>query len=238
MKMTFEKFKEPDKKYRPIVRWWWPGLDVEEEELRQEVNDLDKAGFGGAELQPFGIGTNPKITNIERLHRFMHPYHYEMMKAVIDEAKKLGLFIDITQNSAWPTGGNHITLEHSFQTLIYATTVVKGGKKQKFKAPKLKKPGLYKFFELLGKLSPYLQLIRWIPEDKKITRVVAGKLIGKKGKIIYKKVKQSAIIDTDSLVDLTSSIDEQGNITWDVPEGNWQVFACYEGSAGGLPVMG
>lgn len=46
-------FQSTPKKYRPLVRWWWPGNDVTEPELRREVRVLDQAGFGGAEIQAF-----------------------------------------------------------------------------------------------------------------------------------------------------------------------------------------
>jgi hypothetical protein len=48
-----QQFQSPPKKYRPLVRWWWPGNDVTESELRREIDVLDKAGFGGAEIQAF-----------------------------------------------------------------------------------------------------------------------------------------------------------------------------------------
>ena len=51
-------FLSPEKKYRPIARWWWPGNLVTDEELRREINVLDKAGFGGAEIQSFIKGFN------------------------------------------------------------------------------------------------------------------------------------------------------------------------------------
>src|SRR5580693_9391682 len=51
-----QQFLSPEKKYRPIARWWWPGNDVTEEELRREIGVLDKAGFGGAEIQAFNKG--------------------------------------------------------------------------------------------------------------------------------------------------------------------------------------
>lgn len=59
--MNHDEFASPAKRYRPLVRWWWPGLEVEEAELRREVCDLDEAGFGGAELQPFAIGSPLKM---------------------------------------------------------------------------------------------------------------------------------------------------------------------------------
>ncbi|MHB1858450.1 MAG: hypothetical protein ACYCPM_13580, partial [Acidobacteriaceae bacterium] len=54
-----QQFQDPPKAYRPMVRWWWPGGDVTDVELRREVRLLDQANFGGAEIQPFVIGLDP-----------------------------------------------------------------------------------------------------------------------------------------------------------------------------------
>ncbi len=31
--------------YRPMVRWWWTGLDVTQEELCRELDDMVEGGF-------------------------------------------------------------------------------------------------------------------------------------------------------------------------------------------------
>src|ERR1035438_6066092 len=54
-----QQFQNPAKEFRPMVRWWWPGGDVTDAELRREVDLLDHANFGGAEIQPFTIGLDP-----------------------------------------------------------------------------------------------------------------------------------------------------------------------------------
>ena len=237
--MNINEFTNPAKKYRPMVRWWWPGLEVEEEELRQEVRDLDKAGFGAAELQAFKIGSPSKMETdrAQRHHRFMHPYHYEMIAAVLDEAQKHGMTIDITQNSAWPTGGTHIPFEESFGTLIIQTKAIEGGSEQLIKIMPLKKPNVYKFLGILKKVVPVFDLMRYIPQDKRLTKVVAGKLLSKKGKIRYSKVKTPAKLDPASMIDLSDQIGPDNTIQWDAPEGMWQIFFCYEGSAGSQPLM-
>lgn len=61
------QFQSPLKKYRPLVRWWWPGNDVTDSELRREIDLLDKAGFGGAEIQSFVKGIS-ETRDVYRLH--------------------------------------------------------------------------------------------------------------------------------------------------------------------------
>lgn len=49
------EFKNPAKKYRPMVRWWWPGDAVTDTEIQREIGLLDDAWIGGAEIQPFTL---------------------------------------------------------------------------------------------------------------------------------------------------------------------------------------
>ena len=74
--MDSNAFVNPPKTVRPMVRWWWPGLDVRPEELVRELDEMDQAGTGGAELQPFGVGLPPDLAKTDpgraaRTHRFM-----------------------------------------------------------------------------------------------------------------------------------------------------------------------
>jgi hypothetical protein len=241
--MDIHAFLTPHKTYRPMARWWWPGLDVEIDQLVREIGDLDESGLGGAELQPFLIGSPMDLEKSDperaaRLHRFMQPYHYEAMGAVLREAARRGLVIDITQNSAWPTGGTHITPEDSQQTLLFGETVLTGPRQFSGPVPPLKPLRLYFFFgKIVSKMVQGLNMLEYLPEDKKLVRVVAGRLLGPRGKFTSWNVKKSALLDPDSLVDLTDRVDASGRLEWQVPKGRWQLFAFYEGTAGAYPLM-
>ena len=43
-------FRTVDTRYKPRVRWWWPGASVAHDELIREVNEIADAGFGGVEI--------------------------------------------------------------------------------------------------------------------------------------------------------------------------------------------
>ncbi len=241
--MDRNAFLNPPKTMRPMVRWWWPGLDVREDELLRELDEMDRLGIGGAELQPFAIGLPTNLGKIDpgraaRTHRFMQPYHYQMMQRVVEEAGKRGMFIDITQNSAWPTGGTHISLDDSHKTLLFGQTTLRGPRTWKGHVPPLRPFRLYTFF---GKVIPMvvkgMNMLGFIPDDKKLLKVVAGKCLARPGKFSSWKVKTSTQLDPDSMVDLTDRIDASGALQWDVPGGTWQIFAVYEGSAGAQALM-
>lgn len=241
--MDNRQFLHPPKTARPMVRWWWPGLDVREDELIRELDEMDRLGIGGAELQPFAIGLPADLARRDpawaaRTHRFMQPYHYQVMRRVVEEASRRGLTIDITQNSAWPTGGAHISLADSHKSLFFGQATVRGPKTWQGKVPPLRPYRMYAFF---GRVVPLfakgLKLIEFIPEDKRLLRVVAGRCLGRPGEFGSWQAKASALLDRDSMVDLTDRVDASGMLRWDAPEGLWQIFAIYEGSAGSQALM-
>lgn len=53
-------FKMPSRYHGPLTRWWWPGNDVENAELRREIALFADYGFAGVEIQPFSQGLNFK----------------------------------------------------------------------------------------------------------------------------------------------------------------------------------
>src|SRR5690348_3497099 len=101
-------FQSTPKKYRPLVRWWWPGNYVSEEELRREVGVLDQAGFGGAEIQAFFKSLDAKAfsaAQMQQIDGFATPSFFRHVRVAADEARKRGIFIDYTFGSGWPFGG-------------------------------------------------------------------------------------------------------------------------------------
>jgi hypothetical protein len=101
-------FQSPPKKYRPLVRWWWPGNDVTDTELRREIDVLDKAGFGGGEIQAFfkGLPTkDPSDAEMQRINGFASESFFRHFRVAVEEARSRGMFIDYTFGSGWPFGG-------------------------------------------------------------------------------------------------------------------------------------
>jgi hypothetical protein len=103
-----EDFQNPPKRFRPLVRWWWPGDDVTDDELRREIAALDDAAFGGAEIQAFYKGLNSDTLSHEELQKINGFASYSFFRHVSSaaaEAHDRGLFIDYTFGSGWPFGG-------------------------------------------------------------------------------------------------------------------------------------
>jgi hypothetical protein len=223
-----------------MVRWWWTGTDVEKEELLREVRELDEAGCLGGEIQAFMIGVPGNLSKkdparYERLHRFMEPYYYEMVKAVLDEAAVRGMTFDLTVGSAWPAGGVHVSKEDSLKMLLMGSKVVKGGRPYKGPAPRFRKPIFYRILELANRIIDLPMKAKFYRQDMKLVKVTAARPIGKPGRVRSMRPKM-AYIDVESVIDLTDRVRADGVLEWDVPGGKWQIFAFYAGPAGTMPV--
>jgi hypothetical protein len=68
-------FENPPAAARPMVRWWWPGGDVSDEEIARELRIIKDAGFGGVEIQSSKDGLNPVPTAevARRVDSFLAP---------------------------------------------------------------------------------------------------------------------------------------------------------------------
>ncbi len=228
--IDWEEFKNPLISARPMVRFWWTGLDVEKDELLKEIQELDEAGFLGAEIQVFMIGSpigleKKDMKRAARSHRFMQPYYYEMIKAVLEEASKRDMIIDVTIGSAWPAGGTHITKDDSMKVLLLGQKIIKGpihyvGELPQFQEPPNVGLGQREFFK----------------EDMRLEAVVAGKPIGKPAEIKYREI-ETAYIDKESIIILTDKVENNNILNWQVPEGDWQIFAFYKGPSGSIPLF-
>lgn len=113
-------FVSPDLVYGPFTRWWWPGNDVNKEELKRELRVFSSNHFGGVEIQPFALVFPTKgAGRAERIMGYDSPEYYDNLRFVLETAMKEGLIVDLTDGSGWPGGGSHISKADNNLTLEY-----------------------------------------------------------------------------------------------------------------------
>jgi len=235
--MVRQNFQAPPKKYGPIARWWWPGNDVTEAELRREVDVLDKAGFGGAEIQAFNKGLPAQyVSEAEEraVNSFASESFFRHVAATVEEARNRGLFIDYTFGSGWPFGGGQaITPELSSVELRSTHLSVEGPAKlhQRLQIPAITDGDPVQRAQDL-KVFPD----DWVESVKKRTKVVAVVAVrGENAQWDFHALggPRDAVVKPGQLergtsVDLTARLQADGTLEWDVPAGTWQlfVFSC------------
>lgn len=234
---SLDLFREPPVESRPWVRWWWPGGDVDDAELRREVGLLADRFFGGAEVQPFASALDPAAPPEEMARRlsFDTPEFHAHLQAVLDAARQRGLQIEVTLGSGWPTGGTQVTPETALQTLAWSERQVKGPGPALLTFTGPDKPVFYELANLLGGLQ---EITRWMPEHAKPVAVVAARVTGGERTTDLLDLTDRVMLDPTSVQLITDALREDGSLVWTPPDSaTWQVIAFYRMPDGMYPMF-
>jgi len=178
---SFPEFINPELKYGPFTRWWWPGNDVTKEEIKREIKLFADNHFGGVEIQPFALVMPTKGPGrSDRIMGYDTPGYYENLRFTLEEALKSKLTVDLTDGSGWPAGGSHLTENDNNLTLEYGIS------------------------DIPDQNSAVLNVPRAMMNDHPKARLVA--LLA--AKLIRDATAESKtfILDPKSIVDITSKI--------------------------------
>ena len=114
---------------KPWSRWWWEGSAVQTIDIDSLLPQYQEAGLGGLEITPiYGVHGYE-----DRFKDFLSPEWVDIFLYTLQEAKQMGLGIDLANASGWPFGGPWVTSEHACKTMTHKTYRLKEG--QKLKVP-------------------------------------------------------------------------------------------------------
>ncbi len=239
-------FRQPPKRFRPMVRWFWPGGDVRADALKRQIGLLDEAHFGGAEIQPLRLGLNPRAPAdaLRRVHDYRTPTFFGRVRAALEEASRRGMWIDYTMGSGWPFGGGlTITPELAELELRLAHRAVQGGRTFTDRIPwPAPPPGFGTFVARITGATDSLPP-GWperLAAREKLVAVVAirgsaavidsaaGKdLIGNP----VRAITRPGALDLRSTVVLTDRVRPDRTLDWTPPDGEWQLFTMVQAPA-------
>jgi hypothetical protein len=98
-------FLTPPDESRPMVRWWWFGVAVAKPEIRLELQQMKADGIGGAELAfVYPQVVDDPVEKVQNLP-FLSPEMLDAVTYAQNEARLMGLRMDVTLCSGWPYGG-------------------------------------------------------------------------------------------------------------------------------------
>jgi len=245
-KFDINRFVEPPKSACPMARWWWPGTDVTKEELLREVADMDEMNFAGGEIQAFCDGISPEMMKDpevqKRLHRYRTDFYYDIVTSVLEEMKKRGMILDLTACSGWPSNGTEVPLSQGQKHMYMASVEVEGGGERTVKLPTVDELLEYRAVEKANapkmSFSPFghgaddTEVLR---ANLKLVGASAAKIVGEKVDVVMTRITDKTGM-LEKPVDLWDKT-ENGVVTWDFPEGKWQVFAYFAGPNGNTSHM-
>jgi hypothetical protein len=111
-----------------MMRWWWFGPAVTKPELKRELEEMKTAGIGGVEIATlYPLALNDSTTGF-RNFAYLSDEHMDALRFAEEEARRLGLRVDVTLGSGWPFGGPHIPVTQAAGALRVESVPVPAGK--------------------------------------------------------------------------------------------------------------
>lgn len=106
----WQGFLAPPPEAKPMVRWWWFGPAVTDEEIDREIRAMKAGGFGGFEVQPtYPLAPDGEPAGLLNLRYLSDPF-IDALRHAARTARAEGMRIDVTGGSGWPFGGPHIPI--------------------------------------------------------------------------------------------------------------------------------
>ncbi len=110
-----------------MMRWWWFGPAATKPEITRELEQMKSAGIGGVEVANlYPLALDDPATGFHNTP-YLSAEHLDALRWANEEARRLGLRIDITLCSGWPYGGPEIPVTQAAGKLRVETVPVAGG---------------------------------------------------------------------------------------------------------------
>ena len=207
-----DEWVNPNERYFPILRWWWPGNAVEKSQIQTELKKFKQAKFSSIELQTLTIGMPKKyITqNENQIFQVGEKPFFDNLKYLFSEAGSLKLNVDLTLGSGWSSGGPFIK-DFPAQQLIKSEIDIIGPVSGVFQSAKIKEPS-------------YVNK----------TNFIVNKTIGNfdkdthLAKVILTKVKRSTKQETLSEFRDVTDLFDGAELKLDIPKGIYKLFFFYQ----------
>jgi len=120
-------FMNPPDSSRIMMRWWWFGPAATREEITAELQQMKAAGIGGVEIANlYALALDDSSTGF-RNTPYLSQEHIDTLRFAAQEARRLGLRIDVTLGSGWPFGGPHIPISEAAGKLRIESSVIESG---------------------------------------------------------------------------------------------------------------
>ena len=196
-------FKDPGKQARPRAYWNWLNGDVTLDGLTRDLEEAKDKGLAGLEIWDTEAMRNPDGF-VPTGPPFMGPESVAAMHHCIKEAKRLGLELGLITSSGWNAGGPWVPPELASKNMFFSNVVINGPVQITRKLPFPKVPRRCpKGEDGFPKWYLDVAVLAWPDSEDKV------------------------ITDVSKVINLIDKF-KDGELTWDVPSGKWQIvrYVC------------
>lgn len=203
---------------QPWIRWWWHGSAVNASDLTANMEELKNAGFGGVEITPIYDVKGYEDQSIS----FQSQEWMDVFKYTLNEGQCLGLGIDLANASGWPFGGPWIQAEDACKDVQYKQYTLNGGQKLKEKINFIQEP----LVRAVGHRVEISKVKFPISSNLNLQELALDQVRFKKMLPLQALMAYS---DAGEVLDLTEQVAIDGTLNWKAPEGNWKLYAVFQG---------
>ena len=236
-----EYFENPPDSVRPGVYWYFMDGNISKKEITEDLESMKEVGIGSVIFLEVNVGVPRGTVN------FLSEEWQESFVHAVRECERLGITFTLGIGPGWSgSGGPWVKPEESMRHLVYNSTKVTGGLNQKItiEKPERRTPffGENVLTDELRKLSDdYYEDIALLafPTDSNNNII---KDIDEKA--LYYRAPYSSVqhvkpylnepsknisseisaIKKNEIIDLTNSLQKDGQLNWQVPVGNWTIM--------------
>ncbi len=236
-----ENFKNPPDSARPGVYWYFMDGNLSREGMTADLESMKTAGIGNVLFLEVNVGVPRGKVD------FLSDEWQELFKHAVKECERLGIEFTLGSGPGWAgSGGPWVKPEQSMRHLVASSTKIKGPANF---SSKLQKPVPRRPYFGEGALTNSLKK-QWEAYYEDVfllafpTPKVESQIVDVDEKsLVYRAPYTSAknvtpflpalanfeeisgsTIDLNKTINLTNKLQADGQLIWDVPEGNWTIM--------------
>lgn len=210
--------------------WWWLNGNVTRESITRDLEAMKAKGFGGAVLIDANGANQWGNAPVPHGPTFFSPQWRDLYRYTLTEANRLGLKIDLNIQSGWNLGGPMVTADDAAKQIIWSALEVKGPVEFRAVLPQPKdRDGYYRdsyvvAYQMPPRSTPPRSLENW--QEKALLKSLTPFSAPDSSPLFqeYPATPGEEDTHTGEILDLTSRLDTNGRLVWNVPAGDWQIF--------------
>jgi hypothetical protein len=215
---TAQAFREPPMAARPWVYWWWVHGNVTDQSITRDLEAMKRQGVGGLLLFDARGYHDTYVPPPPAPMEFMSPEWRKKLRFAMSEAERLGLEMSMNLSSCAGTlKGPWSVGDDAPKKLLWTSSTVQGPQRIQVE---LRRDGLPRSWDVAVIAARHDRQ----PPGKDLSG--AAPSLSENWRDVQTKPQDAAPVV--EVLSLSNKVDDQGRLTWDVPEGHWTLlrFVC------------
>lgn len=208
-------FRNPPDSAKALTWWHWINGNVSKEGITADLEAMERVGIQGAQLFNVNLGHPPGSA------AYLNPEWLDLFKFAAQEAQRVGIELAFHNGPGWSSsGGPWVTPDLAMQEVVSATVAHSGGKPWNAKLPQ--PPTQLNCYQDIAIVAfPTPKMSKRI--DSLSYKILSGKV---RNRLMpdSKEIPADAVIQAETLVDLTNKVSVDGTLNWDAPQGHWTIL--------------